>query len=301
MKQALLVGALALLSATSQADTNFEKWTIITPEFEKDFLFEMTERTFSKKDSLVFEKNLTSPDNSTKTTYIGQKNTYKPSLVKTHPIYGVGLDAFSKKTDNLWEFSPYSDKAFNDISTRIELTTIDLSGKPIVRTVDTARAYLREINALSHEDLKPQEKKWLTHKDLFPKGAKCVRFESIVINTPYLEYQADSARPFDLSELGSSYSPPRKFAEVTFYLDLEDEESSLIKIKDKLYNGSFTSEGNYYSRQDEISMLDDSIAEAKENNELNIIPLYQSQQLELQNSCNAYNDVATNAVLKILK
>lgn len=298
MKLQFAIGALSLLAiSTAMADSNFETWTIFTPEFGEEHMFSITERTFSKKDSLVFEKGI----NTTPIlpTYIGSKNTYPPSLAKTNIKYGVSIDAFSEKTDTKWVFSPYSPKAFNDIVTEFQITTHDISGKPIVKTVDTARHYLHKIGEFDDTISTPKEKKWLSHNDVFPQGSMCVRFQSITINTPYLEFNKESERPFTLDSIDSSFSPPRKIADVTFYLNLEDEESSLIKIKDKMYDGSYTGEGNYYSRSDEISMLDDSISEAQQNNESSSIALYQAQQLELKESCNAYNEVATKAISTI--
>lgn len=301
MKLQLLIGALSLLVAipTAMADSNFETWTIFTPEFGEDQIFDITERTFSNKDSLVYEKG---PNLKSKLpTYIGSKSTYSPSLAKSNKKYGVSIDAFSEKSDSKWVFSPYSPKAFNDIVTEFQITTHDISGKPIVKTVDTARHYLHQIGEFDDNILTPKETKWLSHSDVFPKGSMCVRFQSVTINTPHLEFDKESERPFTLESINSSFSPPRKISDVTFYLNLEDEESSLIKIKDKMYDGSYTGEGNYYSRSDEISMLDDSISEAQQNNESSSIALYQAQQLELRESCNAYNEIATKAISSIYK
>lgn len=300
MKKQLLIGAIALFSlSTAMADSNFETWTIYTPEFGEDHIFDVTERTFSKKDSLVYEK--TKNTTPSLLSFIGSKNTYTPSLSKSLEKYGVSIDSYRLKTDTKWIFSPYSPKAFGDIETEFDITTHDISGKPIVQTVDTARHYLKKIGEFDNSILTPKEQDWLSHTNVFPKGSKCVRFQSITINTPYLEYDQSSERPFTLNAIDSTFSPPRKIGNATFYLNLEDEESSLIKIKDKLYDGSYTSEGNYYSRNDEISMLDDSISEAQQNNESSSIALYQAQQLELKESCNAYNDIATQAISKIYK
>lgn len=300
MKLQLAIGALGLLAiSTAFADSNFETWTIFTPEFGEKNIFDITERTFSKKDALVFEKR--SNEATKLPTYIGSKSTYPPSIAKTHAKYGVSIDAFSEKSDTKWVFSPYSPKAFNDIVTEFQISTHDISGKPIVKTVDTARHYLYEIGEFDDSISTPKEKKWLSHKDVFPQGSSCVRFQSITINTPHLEFDKESERPFTLESIDSTFSPPRKIADVTFYLNLEDEESSLIKIKDKMYDGSYTGEGNYYSRTDEISMLNDSINEAQQNGESSSISLYQAQQLELKESCNAYNEIATKAILAIYK
>lgn len=301
MKKLLLVGAMISLSIpTAYANSNFEKWTVFTPQIEQNRIFDVIERVFSKKDQLVYEKSLDTPPDTDK-VYIGSKGSYSFDSSKTHPDYGVAIDVYSDLTDKVWSLAPYNKKAIGDISMVFELSTHDISGKPIVKISDTSRYSLKKMNILGVENFTDAEKKWLNNSSVFPQGSKCVRFENYIIHSPYLEYDKASERNFSLNEISNLFSPPRKIGNSTYYLNLEDEESSLVKIGDKLYDGTYIEEGNYYSRQDELSMIDESINDATANNDLNSVPLYQAQQDELQLSCNAYNEIASNAIHKALK
>lgn len=296
-----LYGAL-LLAACSPPQTGGD--TVLDtqkPEYSH-YIFHAADGAIEKHSYLVTQSNIYSSLNKEDKgiRYVLPERSFTGFHEKGKDERGSSLRPLDRqKTTFTFTPKPKGD----DLKFSLEYKTIDLEGRIIPEQLAyVPYQYLK--NGMVYPDLSETWVKWLSSNATFPKGAECYKVTERTTHQDYIEYSTTNKIGFKVDANGNAVGFKKiDFGNYVFYtkstdaLKTEDSTPVIIHIGNRYYHADFHPKKTDFLENNAIEAASAEVERSDGNGKL----VAELGLLAIQNSCDFYNSIATQAIDTTLK